>query len=214
MAETGPDGIKLLKSVPKGFLSLNSFAEKCGVSKQAIQQAKASGKIQTKNMRWVRNSARLADKNQRAKLYIHWENEGHTYILNRPPDQWPDGYEPPDRFLQGGGQELGKNTEQTRGLDTDIVNTNQSRLRKDLLEIQKREIELQISKNRLIEIEEVAGLLREIAVQTRQSMLAIIPRCGPIYAAETDQHKIMTHLEREIKEAIAGLEDLENYAGK
>lgn len=79
------------------------------------------------------------------------------------------------------------------------------KLYKDQLAVQRARLELQKAQNQLLDASEVASLWSGLAVQIRQSMLAIVPRLAARLAAEPDAHKCRVMLQSEITEALMEL---------
>lgn len=96
-------------------------------------------------------------------------------------------------------------------LGKDVENLAAVKAKLEKVKLQKAEQELAVAQNKLLPVEVVGELLQSVAVAVRQAVLAIPPRCGPVLAAEMDQHKTITYLDKELRAALEGLAQLEQY---
>lgn len=196
----GSDGIKIISSIPPGFVSLETFAERSGVGKPSISKARGKGKFPVETMRWVKDG-----KTTRPRLYLHWELAGVPYVIGRGRDNWPEGFTPPEDYTQdvapnqGAGQYGHQKAVQ-------VVDLNSAKLRKEQLIIQEKELNLQKARNEVVDMDEVITILQSVATETRQGFQAIKARNKKILAAEPDSHKIDNILDREFNQLADELE--------
>lgn len=206
--------IKTIEYKPSGFLPSGEFATKAGVSPSSITKARQAGAFPSNNMRWVKQ------KGIRKSLYIHWDSEGPKYIRTRPVEYWPDWFKDEQEI-----QELNIKTEATSekptgsGIGTPmgtvvVTDIHSAKLRKEMLAIKAKELELQKASNEVIEIHEVESLLIEIATNTRQSLLAIGPKAAPKLAASSSHRVCLEIIQGEVEKVLTGLSKLTAYAGE
>jgi len=209
-----PDNIRTVATVPTGFVAAKEFAKKAGVSAAAVTIAKNSGKFSSLNLRWVKF------KGQSPRLYIHWEAEGPGYLRNRPREKWPEWFEVEEsqRALQTSGEnEAAPNGEPTgTGIDTKsaavaVVDKHSADLRKSQLQIEKLELELQISKNNSLDINEVEAVLSGIAKSIVNGLTALCERSAPLVAAEKDVHTCRGILIEERDRTLEELAQIEDF---
>jgi len=79
------------------------------------------------------------------------------------------------------------------------------KLHREQLAIDKAEMEMKIARGHLLEIDTVGAILSTIAIETRQALLAIPARVGPLVAAEKDPVKVLKMLDEEIAQALENL---------
>ena len=199
--------IKTVSTQPPGFVSRAEFAKECGVTPVSVTRAKQAGKFDIQNLRWLKRSS------GQKTLLISWRGEGPRYIMSRPREKWPVDFVPPeeDIFDESAGTGAGQSTP---GSALAITNIGNAKLREAQLKIEKAELDLQKGRNQVIDIEEVAGLWREIAMDVRQKVLAIPPRISSVLAAEDDPHDLQEMLEEALLEALTMLERGDNEYGK
>lgn len=82
--------------------------------------------------------------------------------------------------------------------------------RHEKIKREKAEFEFQIFKGNYIHIDDVAQVLQTIAIETRQSVKALIPRASTILSAADTPHKVRQILEEETDIALNSLERLDD----
>lgn len=205
--------IKQIEYKPAGFLTSSEFSVKAGVSPAAITLARQAGAFSVNNMRWVKLEGK------RKSLYIHWDSEGPGFIRNRPVDKWPDWFVDENEI-----QQLNEDHDPTHPKHRDtgsgiaapmgtvvVTDLNSAKLREKQLAIRAKELELQKANNEVIGLHEVAELLTEIAINTRQTLLAIGPKVAPLLAAERTHRGCLDILQKEIEKALTGLSKLGEF---
>jgi hypothetical protein len=83
--------------------------------------------------------------------------------------------------------------------------------RLEKVKLEKAEQELALAKNRLIEWERVSELLLSVAVEIRQAVLSVPPRCGPVLAAEVDMQRAINYLDAELRNCLESLSRVDRF---
>lgn len=202
------DNIKTITAVPAGYVPAKEFALKCSISNGGLTHAKNAGKFASTNLRWVKHPGRSA------ALYYHWDSLGPSFIRQRDRDKWPEWFQvaeaakvlalESDESLAAGGEPTGTGSK-TKFSVVNVTDLSSAKLRSEQLKIERQELELQKSKNEVLDMEEVEGLLREVSQSLRQAMLSIAPRVSPLVAAEVNPHKCLIILEEEITKVLQDL---------
>ena len=110
---------------------------------------------------------------------------------------------------------IGGNTAPAGDPDTEMGNLaafNAAKLKKEKLTAEKLDLELRIARGRSLDVEAVGIFLYNLAVDTRQALLAIGPRLAPLVAAEKDPVAVARMIEAEIYRALDKLVALDTYA--
>jgi hypothetical protein len=81
----------------------------------------------------------------------------------------------------------------------------QIKLVKEQVDTQRRILELNQAQNKLVEYAEVAKLWEDVALQVRQTILAVVPRLAARLANISDVHECNETLKKELTEALATL---------
>lgn len=102
----------------------------------------------------------------------------------------------------GANEALDKKIEE----ETTLIN---ERTKNEKIKAEKAQLELDIMHGKYIEVEEASEILKTIAIEFRQSVKGIIPRCSKIIAAETDPHRVSEILKEEISVALDRLNTLD-----
>lgn len=84
------------------------------------------------------------------------------------------------------------------------------KLLKEQIETRRKQLELMKAGNQLIEHAKAASLWRDIAVQTRQNILSVVPRLAVKLANESDVHKCSEFLKRELIDALTDLSTIDD----
>ena len=219
-------GIPVFVKKKPGYVSLQLFATRMGVSKQSVQKSFSVGKFNKENLLYIRNKP----GGKAMTLHVLWESEWVRYIDRWPESKKPKWYLDPynntmpfstasqmaalkrmkDERDQGIQEEEKNKVGSNRGSKS-ILDMGDANLAEKQLKIEKLQVEMDIQKGNLIEIESACAVMQGAAQATRQGFASLIPRLGPLLAAEDDLHKITQMLEQEFDSVLNSLSEMENY---
>lgn len=213
-------GLRIETAAPIGYVPLPEFAERCGVGKSLVSQHKDSGRLHSDHMCWV-----LPPDARQYKLYLDWVVLGPAFIMARPKEKWPAGFQPPQSVRKiptketpktelskrkAAIQESGKTKTETEYLSLDGL-----KRRKEELAIEKAELELQKARNEVIERDAVHQTVQSIAALIVKSHETLSIRIGPLFATETDPDKISKAYKKEVQKMLSEIQqELVQYAPK
>lgn len=199
--------LRKVKSRPAGYLTSEEFGAEVGHVPQTIMYAFRRGRFSVDKLLWW-------DKGGQKALLIH-EDQISFYRANcrssKPGPKPRNAKKPAAPQLvepKYDVEQFEDSADFGRLADRDpfsIYDPQLVKLYKEQLAVQKAKLELQKAQNKLLDSSEVAALWSSLAVQIRQSVLAIVPRLAARLAAETDAHKCRVMLQKEITEALTEL---------
>lgn len=196
-------GITVLKQSvkPKGYLTISEFAKVVNRSRGLVYKGIKEGKL-------IKGQFCYWQKAKGKQKVIVIKKDAADYFLN--------GYRP-----KISTPEKSSASKDIKDLKKGSVVHSSDYLEKvsDLAEIKahreklhayRQELELKKARNELITVERVEKLFGDMAIQIRQSLLALVPRVVPIMTAETDIHVNMSTLENEIESVLTNIIKMED----
>lgn len=93
--------------------------------------------------------------------------------------------------------------------ESDDASVAAEKAKHERIKRKKAEFEFEIFKGNYIHIDDAAAILATIAVETRQAVKALIPRCAEICASLSSPHEVRDLLERETDTSLSHLHRLD-----
>lgn len=212
------EGLTVLPEIPSGYISGPDFCERAGCTKPVLTKLRKLGRLDDTGIVWVKkgkarpklfySEAKVVvpycdTRKYSPKVAAHKQKVKVSKASGRklPPPPPPDMYTPPPVDI--------------KPTDSLVEQANKMKLKREMVDLETKEINLRRMKNEDIPHEEVMELMKTVAIEISQSLKAVVPRVGAVFAAEEDPTKIMKILEKEHETALQGMgKTFEKYAKK
>ena len=206
---------------PNFYLTMDEFAERMEVSKQAIHAAVLNGRI-------PRDALACYKKKTRLIPLIHWNKASYNYAKYRklgPPEDFKENDEKvyniilDPEFGDGlgvGNKPSGDETDLFKAEDNivfgEVVDLNTAKYRTEILKIIKAQDELKLKRNETIAVEDVIAKDRQIAAEIKAAFKQFIRSAAPELAAESNVLKVREILNARLNATVSVLANTEGDA--
>lgn len=203
------EGLKMVEQEPVGYISLVEFAKRCNVGKSAITNAKKAGTLNRDYMCVVKKPGGKLER-----LFLDWAELGPAYIGNLPKHKQPESFKVTEKIKRDTAPKKPAANQYTNNEEQDYNpnNLDSIKRKKELLAVQKAELELQKAKNEVIDRSILNNTVQYMAQLIKRKHETLSIRIGPMFATETNTEKIKSAYIREVKEMLGEIQkELKQY---
>ena len=206
------------EDMPFGYLSINAFCERCGVSNQTVRVAVLGGK------RIKHNQCITVPNGTGLTVGINWNEAAYNFITEMPPHKRPPDFVQSKRreyrpikadiktFHPKNGiiEPLDESAEDDGSVHPqNIFDIGTAKLELEKLKVEKMRAEVDQAKGLLLSVKDVKAANREIVFQLKAALLVMVNSIAPTLVGRTSISDCRLILLKGLNEALENLRGLD-----